>query len=155
VTVRIICVGSRLAESDAAGPRVHDVLAGKAPADVEVIDGGLMGLDLLPLMEGASQIIFVDAMEGADGESVYVLDGIEAGGTLDDGYGHGGGLAYLLRMLPHVWEGTMPEIRLVGVAGCCDDERAEEVAALCLDLARGGASRKAGTERKSGESKHG
>jgi len=157
VTVRIICVGSRLTGSDAAGPMVHDRLAaGPLPEGVELVDGGLMGLDLLPLMEGAARIIFVDALDGGAGEgAVIVLDGIEAGRKVDAGYGHAGGLGYLLRMLPAVWEGELPEVRLVGVEGACDDARAERVAALCLRMARGDEAAREGAERKSGESNHG
>ena len=46
--VRIICVGNRLVAADAAGPQVHDRLAGRPlPPGVELVDGGLQGLDLL------------------------------------------------------------------------------------------------------------
>jgi hydrogenase maturation protease len=33
------------------------------PPDVEIIDGGTLGLDLLPLLEGLDRLLIIDAME--------------------------------------------------------------------------------------------
>ena len=137
MTTRIICVGNRLAPGDDAGPRVFDRLAQTPlPPGVEAIEGGLMGLDMLGLMEGAERIIFVDAVAGfAPGGGVKVMDALETGGELSAGYGHGGGLSFLLRVLPAVWEGVPPEVLLVGIERPADEQSVARAADVCLGLA--------------------
>jgi len=53
------------------------------PAGTRLIDGGTLGLDLLPLLSGAGAVVFVDAAEigGAPG-AVEVLDGDRIAGSL-------------------------------------------------------------------------
>jgi hydrogenase maturation protease len=60
--------------NDAAGLRVGERLSATHP-ELEVKDGGLGGLGLIPLMEGYKRVIIVDAMTGygAPGE-VHVFD---------------------------------------------------------------------------------
>ena len=113
---RIICVGRRFVESDEIGPRVYDYLARREmPGTVSLIDGGLMGLNLLRFVEGSQRVVFVDALPGfAPPGRPVVLDGCEDLGERPPGYGHDGGLACLLRMLPAVCESDLPEIVLVG-----------------------------------------
>jgi len=59
---------------DAAGIRVVQALAEKYrfPADVKVMDGGTLGLDLLPHIEGIDRLLVIDAVEtgGAAGTIV-------------------------------------------------------------------------------------
>ncbi len=50
---------------DGVGVRVVQRLAAEYsfPAGVELVDGGTLGLDLLPLLEGLERLLIVDAME--------------------------------------------------------------------------------------------
>jgi len=133
---RIICVGNRYASGDDTGPRVFDFLARKPPPeDVEIIDGGLSGLNLLGLVEDAKRVIFVDSISGfgRQGE-VVVMDGMEAGSETSMNYGHSGGLSYLLRVLPEVIKDELPEVLLVGVEGLADDQTIACAADTCMRL---------------------
>ncbi len=133
---RIVCVGSRLAEADDAGPRVHDRLAASTlPAGVELLDGGLRGLDLVPLLEGAARVVLVDNVEGygRPGE-VVVIEGSALVEGPPPAYGHGNGLAYALRALPVVCEGDLPEVVLVGVEGRPDEGTVQAMAETCVRL---------------------
>jgi hydrogenase maturation protease len=60
---RVIACGNPLLGNDAAGLRVMALLQEFRP-DVDVVEGGLGGLGLIPLMEGADRIIIVDATQG-------------------------------------------------------------------------------------------
>jgi hydrogenase maturation protease len=137
---RIICIGNRHLPEDAIGPRVYDRLQERGlPEDTDLVDGGLMGLDLLPFFEGAGRIVFVDRICGfaAEGE-VVVLSGSEVAEAAGARHDHGAGLPYLLRCLPRVLEGNPPEILLVGVESPPDEEVLEEACRKVLDLVGGG-----------------
>ena len=66
------------------------------------------------------------------------MDGLEEGGDISSDYGHSGGLAYLLRVLPEVAEGELPEVLLVGVEGPADDITIAHAGDTCLKLAMEG-----------------
>lgn len=135
---RIVCVGNRLVVEDSAGPRVFDRLAREAlPDGVELFDGGLAGLDLLVLFEGADHVVLVDRVVGVGrtGE-VVVIERAEAAATALPRCDHAGGLGYLLRCLPAVCRGAVPRLTLVGVeAGEPDDRVVEQAASCALSLA--------------------
>jgi hydrogenase maturation protease len=61
--IRVIACGNPLMGNDAAGLRVMALLQALRP-DLDVVEGGLGGLGLVPLMEGADRIIIVDATQG-------------------------------------------------------------------------------------------
>ncbi len=136
---RVICIGNRYLAEDDIGPRVYDCLSRRElPANLCVIDGGLMGLDLLRFVEGAHRVVFVDALWefSAPGRPV-ILHHRAALAIRPAAYGHDGGLAYLLRMLPDVCAGELPEIALVGTAPPADEELIEQLAKLSLGIALG------------------
>jgi len=145
--VRIICVGNRLKPGDDLGPRVHDLLRGRGvPAGVELIDGGLAGLNLLGLMEGADRVVFVDALSGfGEPGRPVVLDGLGEAAQMEPEYGHSGGLAYLLRALPGVWPGDLPRVWVVGAEGNVDEPALAELADACLAVALTGGGETGGT----------
>lgn len=139
MTVRIICVGNRFVPQDAAGPAVYSLLrAGELPAGVELIDGGIAGLDLLRWVEGARRVVFVDALCEPPGrevgagvvlltcEEVAARAGMEPGGA----YGHAAGLSALLRLIPAVCS-PPPEVLVVGVRA----KYGEAAPPAALDLA--------------------
>lgn len=136
MTTRILCVGNRLIAEDSAGPQVHDRLSEMSlPPSIEVIDGGLAGLDLLPFFEGTHRVVLVDSVRGfaAPGE-VVVLEAGDVLSAVDRRYDHAGGLGYLLRVLPHVLS-PVPELTLVGIEsphkGAAIDEAAREALFIC------------------------
>ncbi|MBI5490272.1 MAG: hydrogenase maturation protease [Deltaproteobacteria bacterium] len=134
---RIVCVGNRWVAADAAGPRVHDRLAAAPlPPGVEVIDGGLGGLALAPLVDGADRVVFVDAVEGfAAPGAVVVLEGPALDAIPVEPFGHGAGLAWLLRALPLVCETAVPRVAVVGLEGPVDDDAVARASAAALGLA--------------------
>jgi hydrogenase maturation protease len=139
----IICIGNRFIGEDASGLLVYDRLQAvdPLPAGVEVIEGGLAGLNLLPLLERGGRVVFVDAVHGFTGpDQIVVLDGRQIRGAKSSShYDHGAGLPYLLAVLPAVCEGQPPEeIVLVGLEGRSSPPTVERAARLSLALAAHG-----------------
>jgi len=136
---RIICVGNRFVESDDTGPRVYDSLARRdLPSAVSLIDGGLLGLDLLRFVEGARRVVFVDSPHGfAPPGRPVVLDRSVALDEQPAGYGHDGGLACLLRMLSAVYGSDPAEIFLVGAEPPVGPDAVEQLADVALSIATG------------------
>jgi hydrogenase maturation protease len=136
---RIICIGNRYVPEDAAGPLVYERLRGETlPDDVELVDGGLAGLSLLRLLEQVERVVFVDRAVGLGaGDGIVVLDAARVAALAEGSFGHSAGLPYLLRVLPAVCEGPLPQIWVVGVeSGKPEEERTiEEAASLALKLA--------------------
>ncbi|MFH1723435.1 MAG: hydrogenase maturation protease [Elusimicrobiota bacterium] len=134
---RIVCVGNRLLPTDDAGPRVYDLLSRRAlPAGVEIVDGGLSGLDLLRCVEGAERVVFVDSVQGfARPGEIVTLEAEDLSRHEAPEYGHSDGLAYLLNALPAVCEGKVPELALVGVEGAADGRGLRAMADASVRLA--------------------
>ncbi|MBB5346314.1 hydrogenase maturation protease [Desulfoprunum benzoelyticum] len=132
---RIICIGNPFIAADAAGPMVYGILAGcPLPASVNLVDGGLAGLRLLPLFEGCNQVIVVDAVEGFRADpGVIILDPATMPSAPVD-YGHQAGLAYLLQAIPHILDPPVPEVVVVGIEGPATVPVCRQAARLCLDL---------------------
>ncbi len=136
----IVCIGNRYVEADALGYRVYERLTNGPLADaaaregVEIVDGGLCGIDLLRAVEGRRRVVFVDALDGvaADGD-IAVLDGAEVA-ALAGGYGHAGGLPYLLHMMPQVCDAPLPEVALVGGEGRLDEPALQALARRSLEV---------------------
>jgi len=124
---RIICVGNRHVAGDDLGPRVHALLArSRLPQGIELVDGGLLGLDLLWAVEGAGRAVFVDAVAGFAPPGEVVMLGREAVAALAEGdgegrWGHDAGLPYLFHLLPRVCDGAMPEVMLIGMEAPAGD----------------------------------
>lgn len=139
----IICIGNRFFTGDEAGPLVFDRLQElqPLPEGVALVEGGLSGLNLLPLLETGGRVIFVDAVRGfaaADGVVVLHQEEILASKSQLH-FDHGAGLPYLLTVLPRVFDGEMPEeILLVGIQGTCTTEMVDQAADVALHLAAHG-----------------
>jgi hydrogenase maturation protease len=134
---RIVCVGNRYVPDDDVGARVHELLAGAAlPAGVELVDGGLGGLDLLRFVEDAERVVFVDALRGhgATGR-ILLLEGAELLGGGEPRYGHSGGLDYLVGLLPALCGAALPQLVLIGFEGRADDSTVSAMAEMALRLA--------------------
>lgn len=139
---RIICVGNRYVPGDDTGLKVYDYLSRSTlPIDVHVIEGGLLGLGLLPFIEDAERVIFVDSVSGFGYQGqIVILDRVTAAKTTNTYYGHSAGLTYLLRVLPTVCDGKIPEISLVGAEGTADEYTIKVMASTCLRIAENGLS---------------
>ena len=136
----IICIGNRFVEDDAAGCLVFDILRKMLPlpAGIEVIEGGIAGLNLLSFLERGGRVVFVDAVKGfaEDGELILLSEEQIVQSSLSSHYGHDAGLGYLLSVLPRVYDGELPEeIVLLGLEGRCRGETLEKAARLSVDIA--------------------
>lgn len=134
---RILCIGNRYVGGDDFGPRVYDTLAGMArPAGVEIVDGGLAGLNLLRYLEDGRPVIFVDAVSGfAPIGEIAIIDGDIIARQATGRYDHEAGLPFLLQVLPAVVDNPPPRIRLVGCEGGASDGVVLAAARLSLQLA--------------------
>lgn len=135
----IICIGNRYESNDCGGMVVYDCLQDmqSLSSNVEVIEGGLAGLNLLPLLEQGGRVVFVDAVEGftRQGELVVLSYDDILKSDPDCHFDHGSGMAYLLTMLPKVCDGKLPEeIVLIGLEGNCTRQVIEQAASLSLRI---------------------
>jgi len=147
VVKRVVCVGNRYHPEDSAGPQVYDRIDREnLPEDVEAVDGGLAGLDLLPRVEQADRVVFVDAALGFDpAEGLVVTTGAEAARASAETYGHSAGIGYLIRCLPYLLDRPAPEILVLGVPVPPREEAIREAARMAPLLAeRGIAALRAG-----------
>ena len=121
---------------------VYDQLVSDGlPRDIEVIDGGLAGLNLLRFMHGADRVVFIDAVNGfRPFGGVIVLDAEDASRHADTIFGHSAGIAYCLRVLPEIHDGKLPEIFVVGIEGTTDPEKILKAAKMSLKIATQGYS---------------
>ncbi len=72
----VLGLGNRLLGDDAAGPLVIDRLAQRPPIGATLVDGGTVGLALLPAIEDAAALVAVDAARfGAEPGTVRVFEG--------------------------------------------------------------------------------
>lgn len=131
---RIICIGNALVPGDDAGPRIFSRLLGESlPEDVQLIDGGTRGLDLLPFFDGARQVLLIDQVEGfCSGPGVVLLRGEELLRATEKRFDHQAGIGYLLQLLPQVCDIAPPEVRMIGIEGCLSAKNTE----LCLHMLR-------------------
>lgn len=138
---RVICIGNPYHPADWVGPAVFAALGrigAGADAEVEVVDGGLQGLNLLRLLDGMERVVFADTLVGDDDDAAFAILEDPVAGHPALSFDHAGGLAYLLQAAPLVQE-KLPRIWVVGVAAGADRSLAGPIARRCLELARGDA----------------
>ncbi len=65
MSVLVLGIGNLIMSDDGIGVRVVQLLAERYryPAGVTILDGGTLGLDLLPRLEGVERLLVVDAVE--------------------------------------------------------------------------------------------
>lgn len=133
---RIICIGNPLIPEDAAGPQMYSHLLNSVlPEDVELIDGGIRGLDLLPFFDGAKQVILIDQVSGFRSDSgVLLLEGDELLKATEKRFDHQAGIGYLLRMLPLVCERSVPSMQMIGIEGCLNKKNQQRCETLLKEL---------------------
>jgi hydrogenase 3 maturation protease len=116
VSRHIVCFGNELHGDDGFGMHVYSQLSDLAwPADVEVFNAGIAGLNALRYLEDCSQAILVDALVnfGHVGEICLLKPEELAAKSPRQSTGHGLGIPYLLEALNIIR--TPPEILIVGV----------------------------------------
>jgi hydrogenase maturation protease len=131
--------------ADSLGPRVYAALAtASLPPGLEVIDGGLAGLDLLRFV-GADRLVFVDSLQGfgAPGELiVWGAPDLARNLPADPAsarYDHAAGLAYLLRVILKLYPECFAQLWLVGQESRGQppaETDVEQVVGACLRLVR-------------------
>jgi hydrogenase maturation protease len=111
---RVIACGNPLLGNDAAGLRVMALLRTLRP-DLDVVEGGLGGMGLIPLMEGADRVIIVDATQGmgAPGD-VRVFTELPPSRLFPLSL-HDLGVVEAIQVAREL--GTAPEIVIVGIEG--------------------------------------
>ena len=133
---RIICVGNRMSANDNAGPLVYDRLTENGSCSVEIVDGGLAGLDLMPLFEGQSHVVVVDStLETTSPGGVSVLSGDSVRTRGSRHFGHGAGLAYLLNAVPVVCDDPPARVSVVAIETPASDDSIAAAAEVSLRLA--------------------
>jgi hydrogenase maturation protease len=140
-TTLVLGLGNTIMADDGVGPCVIEYVArqGQLPSDVELLDGGTLGLDLLPRLEGVQRLIIVDAVEIGQAPGTLVrLSGEDVSSALDTKLSpHQMGLKDLLavaRLLGHLPD----EVVLLGVQPASIEMAAElspQVAACLPQLA--------------------
>ncbi|HEX8960768.1 MAG TPA: HyaD/HybD family hydrogenase maturation endopeptidase [Geobacteraceae bacterium] len=65
MSILVLGIGNLIMSDDGIGVRVVQLLAERyrIPTGVTVLDGGTLGLDLLPKLEGVERLLVVDAVE--------------------------------------------------------------------------------------------
>jgi len=110
-------------------------LTRELPPGIEVIDGGLAGLNLLGLIEGAEKVVFVDTVLGTGtDEGISVMESDEVAVLADQRFDHSSGLPYLLHMMPEVCQGVLPQVIILGVEGVPDQQTIEKASSLALKI---------------------
>lgn len=80
MNILVLGLGNALMNDDALGVLAVERLQQeyRFPDGVKVVDGGTLGLDLLPFIEDADQLLIIDALEmKAEPGSVFRLEGEE------------------------------------------------------------------------------
>lgn len=116
--ILVLGIGNTIMSDDGVGAKVVQELQREFhfPSGVDVVDGGTLGLDLLPLFEGRSHVIMVDAVEtGKRPGSCVRLTGAELPAALEAKLSpHQIGLKDLLGVAQLTGR-ALPELVLIGV----------------------------------------
>ena len=115
----IICIGNELIADDAVGFEVYKRLEGCNTARLEFC--GVGGIDLLPLLDGETDMIVVDAVQfGSPPGTIHVIPWDSLPGSSSAISAHGLGLRETIEIGSILYPQTMPErVTLVGIEGRC------------------------------------
>lgn len=61
--IKILGIGNLIRQDEGVGIHLIQALQDKIPAEIELIDGGTSGFELLEYVEGAQKLIVLDAVE--------------------------------------------------------------------------------------------
>jgi hydrogenase maturation protease len=115
--VLILGIGNTLHRDDGIGVHIVNRMQDDGialPENVEVMDGGTAGFDLIPLMQGKDRIVIVDALKSDDEPgSVYRFDAGHLRVKKSVFSLHETGIAEVLKTLRLM--GDNPEVEIVGI----------------------------------------
>lgn len=80
MAILVLGLGNTIMTDDGFGVRVVEALSSRYrfPEEVSLLDGGTLGLDLLPRLEGIERLLIIDALEmHAPPGTVFRLEGEE------------------------------------------------------------------------------
>lgn len=114
----IICIGNELIADDAVGFEIYNRLAGST-ARLEYCSVG--GIDMLPLLDGETDMIVVDAVQfGTSPGTIHVIPWDSLPRSSSAISAHGLGLRETIEIGTILYPHEMPErITLVGIEGRC------------------------------------
>jgi hydrogenase maturation protease len=114
----VLCIGNLLLKDEGVGVHVCRALAERPlPPEVDLVDGGTVGCDLLPLLTEADKIIIVDALVGGEQPGdVYrlTLEQCQMHTDEDAISLHDLGIYSVLHDLK-LLEGHLPEVVIIGI----------------------------------------
>ncbi len=127
--ILILGIGNILMSDEGLGVHIVNRMLDSGmsiPDDVEVVDGGTAGFDLIPLMQGRDKIVIVDALKADDRPgSVYRFRPDRLTSSANRMSLHEIGIMEVIRVLRLM--GETPEIEIVGVVP-------EDVATLDINI---------------------
>ncbi len=133
----ILCAGNRYCKEDSFGSMVYDFLLNDTlPDNIDLIDAGLAGLDLLCHFEKSDRVIVVDSVSGfSSPKELVTITYAEMQNTETVHYGHSGGLQYLLNCLPALGVIPKTDVILIGFEGIAGEDTIVAAASLALESA--------------------
>lgn len=117
MTTKIICCGNLILGDEGFGIHVYNELEKlNLPKNVEIVDAGTGGLDILNFLEKADKVIFVDAViSGNSPGTIYRLTEKDLdGANLSVNSAHELKLEHVLKMAEQLFE-KKPEIVIFGI----------------------------------------
>ncbi len=118
LTTAVLGLGNILLRDEGVGVRVAEAIRERCTfsQDVQIIDGGTLGLDLLPLIEGKDQILILDAVDfGKEPGYIAVLNDEQIPSVLAAKLSvHSIGLSDVL-FAAKLLDMTPPRLRLIGI----------------------------------------
>jgi len=126
--ILILGIGNLLQSDEGLGVHIVNQIAQNVeiPEDVEVIDGGTAGFDLLPLMKGREKIIIVDALIVDDEPgSIYRFKPEQIRSARTRFSLHDVGIIEIIELLKLL--GENPDIEIIGVVP-------EDITTLNMDI---------------------
>lgn len=127
----IICIGNELIADDAAGFEIYQRLTRLGNRHLRLEFCGVGGIDILPMLEGETDLIVVDAVQfGAAVGTVHVMpwEALPAGSSAISS--HGLGLRETMEIGQALYPGHMPQqATLVGIEGRCFNRTREFMSA--------------------------
>lgn len=118
----IICIGNELIADDAVGFEIYNLLKRRLiGSKARLVFCGVGGIDILPLLEGETDMIVVDAVQlGVAPGTIHVIqwDSLPLNSSAISS--HGLGLRETIEIGNLLYPQEMPEqVTLVGIEGCC------------------------------------